>query len=141
VDSWEVDVASPNKTLTIDGDVPVETVKKAVSQAGYEVLGEIAVPPEPAAAAQTAEPPATTTYYPLLLLVAFLVGVVALIELRIGSFVWGRAMGNFMGAFFLAFSFFKLLDLQGFADNYRSYDVVARRVPAYGYTFFAARVF
>ncbi len=40
-----------------------------------------------------------------------------------------------MGAFFLAFSFFKLLDLPGFADNYRSYDVVAKRVPAHGYVY------
>jgi hypothetical protein len=54
---------------------------------------------------------------------------------RAGGFVWGRAMGNFMGAFFLAFSFFKLLDLRGFADAYRGYDVVARRLPAYGYVY------
>jgi prepilin signal peptidase PulO-like enzyme (type II secretory pathway) len=44
-------------------------------------------------------------------------------------------MGNFMGAFFLAFSFFKLLDLRGFADAYRGYDVVARPIPAYGYVY------
>jgi len=29
------------------------------------------------------------------------------------------------------FSFFKLLDLRGFADAYRSYDLVARAVPAW----------
>jgi hypothetical protein len=60
---------------------------------------------------------------------------VALAEVRAGSFVWDRAMGNFMGAFFIAFSFFKLLDLRGFADSYSMYDVVARRVPAYGYVY------
>jgi copper chaperone CopZ len=135
VDSWEVDIASPHKTLTVAGDAPTEAVKEAVSQAGYQVLDEIATSPRPAVAGQPAEPPTATTYYPLLLLVAFLIGVVALVELRAGSFVWHRAMGNFMGAFFLAFSFFKLLDLRGFADSYRSYDVVARRVPAYGYVY------
>lgn len=135
VDRWDVDIVSPNKTLTVVGEAPTEAVQKAVAQAGYQVLGELASPPHPPTGTQPAEAPAATTYYPLLLLVAFLVGVVALVEVRGGTFIWGRAMGNFMGAFFLAFSFFKLLDLQGFADNYRSYDVVAKRIPAYGYAY------
>lgn len=130
-----VDIESPNKTLTVDADSPIKAVKEAVAQAGYQVLGEIATPSLPSAAEQPAESTATTTYFPLLLLVAFLVGVVALVEVRAGTIIWSRAMANFMGAFFLAFSFFKLLDLQGFADNYRSYDVVAKRVPAYGYAY------
>ena len=132
---WTVDTSSPNKTLTVSGDAATEGVTAAVARGGFQVLGEIATPSPQADASQSAEPSATTTYYPLFLLVTFLVGVVALVELRAGSFVGGRAMGNFMGAFFLAFAFFKLLDLQGFADNYRSYDVVARQIPAYGYVY------
>ena len=136
VDSWAVDIASPNKTLTVDGDASPESVKEALARAGYQVLSEIVTPPAVAKQpVETPADPAATTYYPLLLLIAFLIGVVALVEVRAGNFVWGRAMGNFMGAFFLAFSFFKLLDLRGFADNYRSYDVVARRVPVYGYVY------
>ncbi|QDT16632.1 heavy-metal-associated domain-containing protein [Alienimonas californiensis] len=135
VDRWKIDVASADKTLTVDGDASTESVKDAVAQAGYQILGEIAAPSAPAVAERPADAPTATTYFPLLLLVAFLVGVVALVEVRVGDFDWGRAMGNFMGAFFLAFAFFKLLDLRGFADNYGSYDVVARRVPAYGYVY------
>ena len=135
VDRWEVDVASPDKTLTVDGDVPAEAVKAAVARGGFQVLGEAETPPPPPVESQPTAPPAATTYYPLFLLGAFLVGVAALAEVRAGTFDWGRAMGNFMGAFFLAFSFFKLLDLRGFADAYRGYDVVARRVPAYGYAY------
>jgi copper chaperone CopZ len=132
---WEVDVASPDRTLTVDGDAPAEAVKAAVARGGFQVLGEVEPPPPPAIEPQPTPPPAATTYYPLVLLGAFLVGVAALAEVRAGGFAWGRAMGNFMGAFFLAFSFFKLLDLRGFADSYRMYDVVARRVPAYGYVY------
>lgn len=135
VDSWAVDIASPDKVLTVAGDASTQAVMEAVSQAGYQVLSEIITPTASAPTEQPTESTKSTTYYPLLLLVAFLVGVVALIEARTGGFIWGRAMGNFMGAFFLAFSFFKLLDLRGFADNYRSYDVVAKRVPAYGYVY------
>jgi copper chaperone CopZ len=136
VGRWEVDVASPDKTLTVDGDAPAEAIQAAVARGGFQVLGEIGTLPPPAtAAAQPATPPAATTYYPLLLLGAFLVGVVTLAEVRAGSFAWDRAMGNFMGGFFLAFAFFKLLDLHGFADAYRGYDVVAKRIPAYGYVY------
>ncbi len=135
VGRWTVDIESANKTLTVDADAPIEAVKEAVAQAGYQVISEVTTPSPPAVAEQPTEQESATTYYPLLLLVAFLVGVVALVEVRAGTAIWGRAMANFMGAFFLAFSFFKLLDLQGFADNYRSYDVVAKRVPAYGYVY------
>ncbi|MGC4002218.1 MAG: hypothetical protein QM811_03360 [Pirellulales bacterium] len=44
-------------------------------------------------------------------------------------------MRHFMGGFFVAFAFFKLLDLRGFADAYRMYDVVAERSPAYGFVY------
>jgi copper chaperone CopZ len=138
---WEVDLASSDKVLTVNADAPAEAVRAAVAKGGFQVLEEVDTPlppaaaPQPPAVHQPPEVPAATTYYPLLLLVAFLVGVVALAEVRAGGVVWGRAMGNFMGAFFLAFSFFKLLDLRGFADAYRTYDVVARRVPAYGYVY------
>lgn len=134
-DQWQVDIASSDKVLTVDGNVPVETVKEAVALGGYQVLGEVSPQANKATETAAIAPAATTTYYPLLLLVAFLVGVVGLVEVRAGSFAWNRAMANFMGAFFLAFSFFKLLDIRGFADSYLSYDVVAKRFPFYGFIY------
>lgn len=135
ISRWEVDTNSPEKILTVKGDsVSRERVDAAVAKGGFRVLGEVnplrvvQVEAEPAAVA----PVEATTYYPLMLLAGFLVGVVGLIELRAGSFVWGRAMQNFMGAFFLTFSFFKLLDVKAFAESYRMYDVVAKAVPVYG---------
>jgi hypothetical protein len=63
--------------------------------------------------------------------VAFLAGAVLLVAWRGGGWDWREAMLDFMAGFFLVFSFFKLLDLRGFADAYRSYDIVARRSRAY----------
>ncbi len=40
-----------------------------------------------------------------------------------------------MAGFFLAFSFFKMLDLQGFADSYRMYDIVAKKIPVWAYVY------
>jgi hypothetical protein len=44
-------------------------------------------------------------------------------------------MRLFMGGFFVAFSFFKMLDVRGFADAYRTYDLVAKRWPGYGFVY------
>ncbi len=41
-------------------------------------------------------------------------------------------MLDFMGLFYIVFSFFKMLDLKGFSDSFRMYDPLAKRVPVYG---------
>ena len=40
-----------------------------------------------------------------------------------------------MAGFFLTFSFFKFLDLKAFANAYRGYDLIAKRIPAYGFVY------
>lgn len=71
------------------------------------------------------------TYKPLILVAAFIVGVTALVEMRAESFYAMRAMNNFMAGFFLFFSFFKFLNLEGFADAFSTYDVIGKRSRAY----------
>jgi len=44
-------------------------------------------------------------------------------------------MLDFMGLFFIVFSFFKMLDLKGFPGSFRMYDPVAKRVPLYGWIY------
>ena len=44
-------------------------------------------------------------------------------------------MRHFMAGFFLVFSFFKMLNLKGFAESYVMYDVVAKRLPAWAYIY------
>ena len=43
-----------------------------------------------------------------------------------------EAMLDFMGLFFIVFSFFKMLDLKGFPKSFRMYDPLAKRFPLYG---------
>ncbi|MBB5038783.1 heavy-metal-associated domain-containing protein [Prosthecobacter dejongeii] len=75
------------------------------------------------------------TYRPLIILLAYLLAIIAASAWAQGSFHLGEAMRLFMGGFFIAFSFFKLLDLCGFADAYRSYDLIAKAIPAYGFVY------
>ncbi len=70
--------------------------------------------------------------YPLFLILGYLTLAVALAARVSGDTSAHSLMTNFMGGFFLIFSFFKLLDLGGFADAYRSYDLLAQRVPVWG---------
>jgi copper chaperone CopZ len=71
------------------------------------------------------------TYKPLLIIGIFIL-VVSLITSS-GSLHIG--MNHFMAGFFLVFSFFKLLDIKGFAESYSSYDILAMKFPLYGYVY------
>ena len=75
------------------------------------------------------------TYKPILLIFGYIVGVTILIEVISGTFTLHRWMGHFMAGFFLVFSFFKLLNLKGFAESYSMYDIVAKKWSGWGYVY------
>lgn len=75
------------------------------------------------------------TYKPLLIVFTYILLVTAAIEITNGSFVLHRWMPHFMAGFFLIFSFFKLLDIRGFASSYAMYDLLAKRLPVYGFIY------
>jgi hypothetical protein len=83
----------------------------------------------------TSEPTAGSGYRALLLIVGYIVAVCAMIEWANPPFSMARAMASFMAGFFLVFSFFKFLDLTGFARSYAMYDLVAARIPGYGFIY------
>lgn len=67
------------------------------------------------------------TYYPLLLIMS----LIAVVSLK-GAAYPHEWMLHFMAGFFIVFGFFKLLDLNGFKDAYGTYDLLAKKWPAYG---------
>ena len=73
-------------------------------------------------------------YKPVLLVFGYLLTITLLIEF-VNGFDWMGWMNNFMAGFFLTFSFFKLLNLKGFAESYYSYDIVARKWFGWGYVY------
>jgi cation transport ATPase len=75
------------------------------------------------------------TYKPLLLIFTFVSGVSLSAAWHQGSVSPMQFMNTFMAGFFIVFSFFKLLDLKGFAESYAMYDLLAIKVPAYGYIY------
>lgn len=75
------------------------------------------------------------TFRPLLTIFLFITVVSLITSMHDGKLDVMQWMGAFMAGFFLVFSFFKLLDVKAFADTYSTYDLLAKRVKAYGYIY------
>ena len=104
-------------TVMVSGGAALsrEALESAIRAAGFGVEGGPAVQ--------------ASSFTPLLVAVS-LIGL--------GSLASGGAdgfMAKFMGGFFLVFGGLKLLDLGGFAAAYAKYDLLAARLPAYGWVY------
>lgn len=71
--------------------------------------------------------------FPLFLIFTFIIG--ASILLNYNPWNTNGFMLDFMGLFYVVFSFFKLLDLKGFPESFKMYDPVAKIVPVYGWLY------
>lgn len=133
VASAAVSLHPPQARVEMEAHVPTDALDRAVSSVGeYHLREAISTPDAHSIPADSAKPEAKESLYPLFLIVAYIVGVVAIAAVVADSWSPHFLMRAFMGGFFVVFSFFKLLDLRGFADAYQSYDVLARRWPAWG---------
>lgn len=75
------------------------------------------------------------TYWPLVLILIYLIGATFFLGYLSGNFLVTNLMPYFMGLFFVTFSFFKLLNLNGFAKSYKHYDIPTQWFPAWGYIY------
>ena len=75
------------------------------------------------------------TYKPLILIFLFVAGIAAIASFQDQVFSWHQWMRYFMAGFFIVFSFFKFLDLKGFARSYAMYDLLAKQWKGYGYVY------
>ena len=76
--------------------------------------------------------PVFTSYTPLLLIFLFIAATTAIVSVDNGKIDVMLWMQYFMAGFFIVFSFFKFLNLTGFAESYAMYDILAKRVKVYG---------
>ncbi len=72
-------------------------------------------------------------YKPIFLIFGYVIVVAMIAGWQHQAMQWMTFMRVFMSGFFLSFSFFKLINLKGFADSYAMYDVVAKRFKPWGY--------
>src|SRR5579863_8813858 len=135
ISEWSVRTDDSRKLLSVTGThVEPDHVRSLIKKAGFEVFDEISEAKMEAAARAISEASASReTYFPLMLVFFYLAGFVVLSQISAGHWSSMSSMNAFMGSFSVVFSFFKLLNIRGFADAYRSYDIVASRLPVYGY--------
>ena len=70
---------------------------------------------------------------PLLLIIFYITTASLLLHYKDWS--WNEFMLDFMGLFYIVFSFFKMLDLKGFPESFKMYDPLAKRIPLYGWLY------
>ncbi|OYQ37975.1 heavy metal transporter [Flavobacterium cyanobacteriorum] len=75
------------------------------------------------------------TYRPILVIAGYITLVSLLVSFTVNGFSGMLFMRTFMSGFFLTFSFFKMLDLRGFADSYAMYDIIAMKFRGWGYVY------
>lgn len=130
----EVTLSPPKATLELHSEVPFSLLQAAVSSVGnYELKAVEAKVAEKKPALTDAEE--NKSLYPLFLIVAYILGVVVFAGFSTDNLTIPWLMRQFMAGFFITFSFFKLLDLEGFVSAFRGYDLVARRYAAYGWAY------
>ena len=71
--------------------------------------------------------------FPLFLIFIFIIG--ASILLNYNPWKSNGFMLDFMGLFYVVFSFFKFLDLKGFPESFKMYDPLAKAIPVYGFVY------
>ena len=70
---------------------------------------------------------------PLFIILGYI--FIASILLNYENWNSSNAMLDFMGLFYVIFSFFKILDIKGFSMSFSMYDPLAKQAPIYGYIY------
>lgn len=133
----EVNLLSGDTMIEMDKHISTDTLQKALKDYPKYQLSEIAKQHHAPIHKYEQDEKKTwlQTYKPILLIFGYITAITLLIEWVEGGFTWMRWMNHFMAGFFLIFSFFKLLNLKGFAESYSMYDIIAKKWNTWGYLY------
>ena len=124
----EVSKEKQTATISMDKHIPLTTLQNALDKR-YSIAAA-----EHNEATEQAKN-WIATYKPILLIFGYITTISLITGFRSEVFNWMQTMNTFMAGFFLTFSFFKMLDLKGFAQSYAMYDIIAKRIPAWGFIY------
>lgn len=130
VTSVEVSKETSTAVITMNKHIALSDLQKAIGEnSKYKILAK--------QHNEIAEQAKSwfTIYKPILLIFTYITTISLLVQFGNDHFMSMQFMQHFMAGFFLTFSFFKLLNLSGFAESYAMYDVIAKRIPAWGYIY------
>lgn len=133
----DIDLANSKADITMSHHVDTQTLQAVLAPYPKYTLSDIHQHHVPAPAFSIDEEDKRSfweTYKPVLLIFGYVSLVAVLISVTAGL-GWMTGMRIFMSGFFLVFSFFKMLDINGFADSYSMYDIVAKKFKTWGYIY------
>jgi cation transport ATPase len=129
----EVNLENNEAIITIDSHIEVVKLQKALSSK-YTITEKTEKNVFTSAQTSSFEIEEEKSKFqqlkPLLLIIFYIAAASVLLHYK--NWSWSAFMLDFMGIFYIVFSFFKMLDLKGFPISFRMYDPLAKRVPAYG---------
>ena len=128
----EVQLKSPQATISMAHHIPITTLQEAIDKAGKFTISGVEATDQHEIQIQPEAKSWLVTYKPLLIAFAYITGIAILTAWSSDGIKWMPWMNNFMGGFFIALSFFKLLDVRAFADSYGGYDLLAKKIRVYG---------
>ena len=130
-----VNLQNSEAEVTMGSHVTTEALKKALpkkytlSEKEHKNILQMASQPSEA----TEEKSKLQQLKPLLLILFYIATASLLLHYK--NWDGNGIMLDFMGLFFIVFSFFKMLDLKNFPDSFRMYDPLAKQVSLYGWIY------
>jgi copper chaperone CopZ len=134
----DVIASKDTSTATIETDKPISLgqLKDALQNSDKYNVSEIKTVVEIGQSnAENIDKSWWQIYKPILLIFGYITAVCLLIQYTHGQWNSMDFMRHFMAGFFLVFSFFKLLNLNGFAESYQMYDIIAMRWKPWAYIY------
>ena len=128
VQSVEVDLASKSATIDMDKHIPLKTMRNALPDKYTITEKDVDMPTS--GFEDMVEKSKLQQLKPLFIILGYI--TTASVLLHREDWNLGEMMIDFMGLFFIVFSFFKMLDISGFASSFSMYDPIASKVPYYG---------
>ena len=133
VDQVMVDLEASEATITMKKHINIKVFKKALPEKYSISEKEEKNIFKSTSMAVEEEKSDLKQLYPLFLIFGYITA--AAILLNLSPWNGNTFMLDFMGLFYIVFSFFKLLDLKGFPASFGMYDPLAKTIPAYGWVY------
>lgn len=120
----KVAVNLKNEMATIQGDATIDKIINIIDDLGYT-----------ARLNNNSEIKESTVIKLFPLYLSFLYITAGSLIINRSEFILGNFMYDFMGLFFIVFSFFKFLDYKNFPGTFKMYDPIAKVIPLYGWIY------
>ena len=129
----DVSVSLSDQTAQVAGEGEVETMLEAVSKIGYKasVINKVEAPH----LNTNEEVPVSDLQKLFPLFLIFLYISISSVGMNFPILEKNEVMLDFMGLFYIVFSFFKFLDYKNFPRSFAMYDPIAMRAPFYGWVY------